>query len=175
MKCEICQEREATVHLTEVINDKVAKLHLCEICAKEKSEEMQSHFGLTDLLAGLMDINPSIAKDPERGNMSIKCPQCGMTYQDFQNTGKLGCGECYETFKDELSGLLRKIHGSDRHVGKMPFMGEKAVDEQETLQRLRNELDELIRSEEFEKAVIVRDRIKNIEEKLNRGGDDGAE
>ncbi len=170
MKCDICGVREATVHLTEVINDKVTKLHLCEECARKKSEEMQSHFGLTDLLAGLMDLWPSMAEDRVRREAGVKCPVCGMTYQDFQKTGRLGCGQCYETFAKELGALLRKIHGSDRHAGKMPFKGKEALKEQKDLQRLKTELNELIRAEEFEKAALVRDRIKDIEEKLKEQG-----
>ena len=30
MFCEVCGKKEATVHLTEIINDKVTKLNLCE-------------------------------------------------------------------------------------------------------------------------------------------------
>lgn len=167
MKCDVCGTRNATVHLTEVINDKVTKLHICETCAKQKSEEMQSHFGLTDLLSGLMDFGPSAPGEIET-EVKVKCPLCGMTYFDFQKTGRLGCGKCYETFSKNLSDLLRKIHGSDKHVGKMPFKSneKEVVKEQEDLQRLKNDLNALIRQEEFEKAAILRDRIKEIEEKL---------
>ncbi len=52
MKCQLCNNNEATVHLTEIINNKVSKLHICEECAREKGQEMESHFGLSDLLAG---------------------------------------------------------------------------------------------------------------------------
>jgi len=157
---------EATVHLTEVINDKVAKLHLCEECARTKSEEMQSHFGLTDLLSGLMDFGPSMPGERTEQDTKVKCSDCGTTYYDFQKTGKLGCGRCYETFAKNLSELLRKIHGSDRHIGKMPFKGKETVKEQQDLQRLKNELNELIQMEEFEKAALLRDRIKELETKL---------
>ncbi|MEA3490066.1 MAG: UvrB/UvrC motif-containing protein [Candidatus Omnitrophota bacterium] len=166
MKCEICGEREATVHLTEVINDKVTKLHICEHCAKAKSSEMQSHFGLSDLLSGLMDFVPAVSEEQVTEGVKTKCPVCGMTYYDFQRSGRLGCGKCYETFAKDLSELLRKIHGSDKHVGKMPFKGEDALKDQQDLQRLKNELNELVRAEEFEKAVVLRDRIKELEEKL---------
>jgi protein arginine kinase activator len=166
MKCEVCGKREATVHLTEVINDKMTKLHLCEQCAKTKSEEMQSHFGLTDLLSGLMDFGPSAAEGRIKKGVRVKCPVCGMTYYDFQKTGRLGCGKCYDVFAKNLSDLLRKIHGSDKHVGKMPFMGKEVVKEQQDIQRLKNELNELVQAEEFEKAALLRDRIKELEEKL---------
>ena len=166
MKCDICKVRQATVHLTEVINDQVTKLHLCEECAREKGEEMQSHFGLTDLISGLMDMGTAIPEQEIKGKTEVRCPSCSMTYDDFRNTGKLGCGECYEVFKKNLGKLLRKIHGSDRHVGKMPFGGEKVAKEQDDLKRLRDDLNELVRSEKFEQAAVLRDRIKDLEKKI---------
>lgn len=166
MKCDLCGHHEATVHLTEVINDKVSKLHLCDKCAKAKSEEMHSHFGLSDLLSGLMDFGPAVEQEAIAAT-SAKCHGCGMTYYDFQKAGRLGCGKCYEAFEKNLSELLRKIHGGDRHVGKMPFKGESVLKEQEDLKRLKSELGELIRSEEFEKAALLRDRIKDLENKLD--------
>ncbi|MCK5451028.1 MAG: UvrB/UvrC motif-containing protein [Candidatus Omnitrophica bacterium] len=166
MKCDMCGNNQASVHLTEVINDKVTKLHLCEECAKIKSEEMQSHFGLTDLLAGLMDLGPAMSEDGVDPSVTVQCPVCLMTYYDFQKNGKLGCGKCYDIFQRNLSELLRKIHGADRHVGKMPFAGKKIVEEQKDMQKIRSELNELIKKEEFEKAAILRDRIKDLEKEM---------
>lgn len=170
MKCDICNKREATVHLTEVVNEKVSKFHLCEKCAKAKSEEMQSHFGLTDLLSGLVDFEPAMPGEDMEIGIEVKCPGCGMTYYDFQKTGKLGCGQCYSLFRKNLSELFRKIHGSDKHVGKMPFRGKETVKIHNDLQRLKRELDELIRTEEFEKAALLRDRIKELEDNIKNSG-----
>jgi protein arginine kinase activator len=163
----MCHVRDAAVHLTEVINDEVSKLHLCEHCAKLKGAEMQAHFGLTDLLSSLMDFGAQFDDGMGRGDSDLACSACGMTYQDFQKLGKFGCQECYETFKDELSKLLRKIHGSDRHAGKMPFMGEKVLEEQQALKKLKEELSKLVLMEEFEKAAIMRDRVKELEDKIS--------
>lgn len=166
MKCTLCGKNEATIHLTEVVNEKITKLHICEACAKHKSSEMQSHFGLTDLLSGLMDFGSSVTEDRIAQAVNVKCPVCDSSYYDFQKTGRFGCGACYETFSKNLSELLRKIHGSEKHVGKMPFKGPERTSEQKDLARLKNELDELIRGEEFEKAALLRDRIRELEDKL---------
>lgn len=167
MKCDVCGKRDATVHVTEVVNETVTKLHLCEPCAKSKSEEMNSHFGLTDLLSGLMDFGSPVPGKEGGASTETRCAICGMTYYDFQKSGRLGCGRCYETFDRNLSELLRKIHGSDKHVGKIPLIGEDPHEVYEDLQRLKNELNQLVNNEEFEKAAILRDRIKKLEEKLN--------
>ncbi|MFH1847115.1 MAG: UvrB/UvrC motif-containing protein [Candidatus Omnitrophota bacterium] len=166
MKCDICKRREATVHLTEVINSSVTKLHLCEECAQAKSAEMQSHFGLSDLLSGLMDFEPSISGEKGGTQTQIKCTGCGMTYYDFQKIGKLGCGKCYEVFSEELGELLKKIHGSDRHRGKIPGLDKKPVRTEVDLCLMKEELQRYIKTEEFEKAAVLRDRIKELQNKL---------
>lgn len=167
MKCDICKVRPATVHLTEVVNDKMTKLHLCEECARAKGEELQSHFGLTDLLSGLMDFGPAMKEGDGERKTGTKCPVCGMTFYDIQKKGKIGCGKCYEIFSDSLSGLLRKIHGADRHIGKMPA----ATDGNEHMQRdfvaLKKRLNSLVKEEQFEQAAVVRDQIKELESKLS--------
>ena len=164
MKCDICGKNDATIHLTEVVNDQVTKLHICEVCAKQKSDEMQSHFGLTDLLSGLVEGGDVLGEGGVAGMVEAKCPTCGSMYQDFQKSGRIGCGKCYDVFSKSLSDLLRKIHGSDKHVGKMPFTGKGSVKRQEDLNRLKNELQQLVAREEFEKAALLRDRIKEMEE-----------
>lgn len=160
MLCDICNKKEATVHLTEIVNDQVTKLNLCEECAREKNAEMEEHFGLSELLAGLTDMGTAV--EPEVA-ISIKCPNCGMTYQNFRKLGRLGCSECYEAFKKELSALLKRIHGSDRHVGKVPLKGGKTIRDTRTLQELRMQLEKAIQTEEFEEAAKLRDKIRDLE------------
>ena len=162
MLCDICSKKEATVHLTEIINDSVTKLHLCEDCAREKSAEMEDHFGLSDLLAGLTDFGATVET---KTTESVKCPRCGFTFQDFTKIGRLGCGECYEVFKKQLVPLLKRIHGADRHIGKVPLMAGKNVKDAKNLQELRAKLDKAIQMEEFEEAAKLRDMIKDMEEK----------
>lgn len=160
--CDVCGKNEATVHLTEIVNDKVTKLHLCEECAKEKGAEMEEHFGLSDLLAGLADLGataePSIVD-------SIKCPTCGFTYQDFKKVGRLGCGHCYDAFKKQLAPLLKRIHGADRHVGKIPVTIGKTIKDTRTLQELKIQMEKAIQTEEFEEAARLRDKIRDLEKK----------
>ncbi len=162
MLCDICGKKEATVHLTEIINDKVTKLHLCEDCARDKGAEMEEHFGLSDLLAGLSDMGAPL--EPEAVE-TIKCSNCGFTYQDFRKIGRLGCGECYESFKKQLAPLLKRIHGSDRHVGKIPLRIGKTAKDTKTLQELKMNMEKAIQMEEFEEAAKLRDKIREFEKK----------
>lgn len=166
MLCDVCGKKEATVHLTEIINDQVTKLHLCEECARDKSVEMEEHFGLSDLLAGLADLGAQM--EPQAID-KVKCPNCGFSYQDFRKIGRLGCSECYEAFKKQLAPLLKRIHGADRHVGKVPLMIGKTVKETRNLQDMKMKLDKAIRAEEFEEAARLRDQIKELEKKSKDG------
>ncbi len=163
MLCDICGKNEATVHLTEIVNDQVTKLHLCEECAKEKGAKMEEHFGLSDLLAGLSDLGSGMEPDLT-GN--IKCNNCGLTYQSFRKVGRLGCSECYEAFKKQLGPILKRIHGADRHVGKVPLKSGKVLDEMNILQEMRQRMEKAIQFEEFEEAARLRDEIKKLEEKM---------
>lgn len=165
MLCELCGKIEATVHLTEIINGKISKLHLCEECARKKSEEMEQHFGLAELLAGLADfgvqVQPELAGGP-------KCPNCKFRYQDFKRIGRLGCAECYETFSKNLAPLLKRIHGADQHLGKAPLTAKKGVKVRDEIQELKSKLQKAIQLEEFEEAARLRDRIKELEKDLEK-------
>ncbi|MFH1189996.1 MAG: UvrB/UvrC motif-containing protein [Candidatus Omnitrophota bacterium] len=160
MLCGICGKNEATVHLTEIVNDKMTKLHLCEECAKEKGAEMEEHFGMSDLLAGLADLGASL--EPEAMD-ELKCPTCGFTYHDFKKVGRLGCGDCYEAFKKQLDPLLKRIHGANRHIGKVPLMIGKSVKETRSVQDMKIRLEKAIAAEEFEEAARLRDMIRSAE------------
>lgn len=172
MLCDICKQNAATVHLTEIVDDQMTEMHLCETCANEKGAQMESHFGIADLLSGLADLGKQVE---EEELPKVQCPNCGLTYEGFRKVGRFGCGECYTTFKKGLTSLLKRIHGSTHHIGKSPVkMGiasgqanEKALKQKalSELQALKKKLQEAIDLEEFEEAARLRDRIRELEKK----------
>lgn len=175
MTCDICGKKKATVHLTEIVDEQLSEMHLCEECARQKSAQMEQQFGLADLLAGLSDSSkPISAKEGEKS--VLKCSRCSLPYEDFRKFGRLGCGECYTSFKEHLTGLLRKIHGSNKYLGKTPaqYLEDQAVPAEgglalmvpeETMEDLKQQLHASIASEDFEKAAQIRDKIRNFEKK----------
>ncbi len=176
MQCDICAKKKATVHLTEIVDEQMSEMHLCEECARNKSAQMEQQFGLGDLLAGLSDSAKSTAKADEKAAVALICSACGLNYEDFRKFGRLGCGECYTSFKEHLSGLLRKIHGSNRHLGKAPSgaQAEAAGSDEESItallpsehiEDLKKQLHASIAAEDFEKAAQLRDKIRHIEQK----------
>ncbi|MDD4953975.1 MAG: UvrB/UvrC motif-containing protein [Candidatus Omnitrophica bacterium] len=170
MLCDICGKNPATVHLTEIVDEQMNELHLCEECARQKSTQMEQQFGLSDLLAGMVDFGKGGGTKETETLPEIKCPACGLSYKDFKKLGRLGCGECYQTFKKYLVSLLKRIHGSSQHVGKTPFKSAKAVAKKKNgLQELRDKLQRAIESESFEDAAALRDQIRELEKKEQNG------
>jgi len=166
MVCDVCGKKPATVHLTEIIDEQMNELHLCEDCARQKSADMEQQFGLGDLLGGLAEFEKVSL---EKETVSLKCPKCGLTYTDFKKIGRLGCAECYTTFKKYLGTLLKRIHGSNIHFGKSPVAVTKAQKKKVDVQELRSKLQSAIGIEAFEEAAKLRDQIKELEQKQQRG------
>jgi protein arginine kinase activator len=175
MLCDECGKNKATVHLTEIVNDLITKLNLCEACAKAKGAEAEQHFGIADLLSALSDVEQPVAPVPGAvpgaAASRNKCAHCGLTYEDFKRVGRLGCGECYKTFKTSLAPLLKRIHGANQHLGKSP--NPQALDEQKThtkrsqeLEQAKLDLAKAVKSEDFEVAATLRDKIKFLEKKV---------
>lgn len=120
MLCQICQKNAANVHFTQIVNNKKIELYLCEQCAKEKGQlNIGSPFGMADFFAGLMGFGENTASLGQ-SQLEQHCKTCGMSYEDFQKTGKLGCGDCYKLFGDKMKPVLKRLHGNLGHTGKVP-------------------------------------------------------
>lgn len=164
MTCDLCSKNEATVHLTEIINDETRELHLCEACAREKGASAAEQFGLAGLLAGLADFGAKAGGGPKAE--LPPCPQCGITYGDFRKSGRLGCGSCYENFAKVLSPLLKRIHGSNKYAGRLgPSLRKKKTAPEEETGRLKEELKAAVVAEDFEEAARLRDKIRLLDKR----------
>ena len=165
MKCQNCGKREAVVDYTQVIDGNKLHLHLCDRCASEMKIGMDFMFDIDDVFATFFN---GISNTNSLDNLNIvKCKTCGSTYTDFRNTGKLGCADCYETFNDELDNVLKRLHGSNRHVvgDRKKEACEKKITPEDKINKLKLELKECIQKEEYEKAAKLRDEIKKLESK----------
>lgn len=154
MLCEICKTQEATVHLTQVIDGSIKKLHLCEQCAQQNGFDMQGPISITDILLGMGGKREEAAPAAERS-----CPRCHMRKTDFKKSGRFGCAACYEAFADDLPPLLRAMHRNDRHIGKVPAREAVRVHAAKELASLQTALDRAIADEKYEEAARIRDRI----------------
>jgi protein arginine kinase activator len=162
MVCCVCKEKEAKVHLTQIVGDKVQKVDLCEGCAAQKGVNDPAGFSLADLLLGL-----GASQEMEQaGGGEMKCPNCGFTQADFKKAGRLGCSECYVTFNEGLEALLKTMHKGTRHQGKVPQAFQHSRDLSDRLKALQKKLDKAVAEEDFEQAAQTRDEIKVTKEKL---------
>ena len=165
MLCNICKQNEATVHLTQIVQDKMQKVDLCEACSKEKGVSDPAGFSLADLLLGL---GASQEIEQAAAGVELKCPACGFTQADFKKSGRLGCAECYGTFAEGLGALLKSMHKGTRHTGKAPMAQQQARDASAKLKQLQKRLDKAVSDEDYETAASLRDEIRTTREKLGQ-------
>jgi protein arginine kinase activator len=170
MRCDNCGRNESAIQLTQVENNEMKVLHLCEECAAERGVELEtqkSNAPLADFLA-------QIGKVPDAPNLG-KCPSCGMTAAHLRQTGRLGCSVCYTHYDEHLRSLLRRLHGGTKHVGKV--MSPAGGDDGERTARilsLRRSLQRAVEAEDFEFAASLRDQLRQLEvtEHVSRPGDE---
>ena len=173
MRCDQCGEREAVFQLTQVANDQMVTLHLCERCAAEKGVESTMTLGKTPMGSFLASMGKALEAEVEQGPepRPDRCASCGSTLSDFRETGRLGCAECYRTFEAPLRELLRRLHGSSRHLGERYLSPEAEVVAQvaPSNSQLREQLRLAIEMENFELAAEIRDQLRLKESGI--GGD----
>ncbi|MGE5653341.1 MAG: UvrB/UvrC motif-containing protein [Bacillota bacterium] len=177
MLCQECQKRPATVHYTKIVNGQKSEMHLCEQCAGSVNDfvfplGLDNTFSLNQILAGLMEMDPTGDK-AIRQTGPARCPNCGLTYAQFRQSGRLGCGECYQAFGGQLLPLLKRIHGSAEHTGKIPERSGSAAQNRRRLEQLRADLNRAVAREEFEHAAELRDQIRKLELQQDGQGERG--
>ncbi|MGI6345152.1 MAG: UvrB/UvrC motif-containing protein [Bacillota bacterium] len=173
MLCQECKERAATVHYTKVVNNQKTEYHLCEQCARQMGDLDLSFgfnpgFSIHSLLAGLLDMGTGKGSADVPSAQTIKCPACGLSYAQFSQSGRLGCGECYQAFDRQLDPLLRRIQGTTKHTGKIPERTGGVVKVEQQIRRLSAELQQAVDQEEFEKAAQLRDQIRELRQELEQ-------
>lgn len=166
MECEKCQNAEATVHLTQVINGEVRKVHLCEGCAADSGVTSCIPTSISEILLGA----GAKASQPLARTQGT-CSHCGMERKEFKQHGRLGCDGCYDSFTEDLAPLLQAMHHSDRHTGKVPFHLERHLEVEREIMELQRLLKEAILDERFEEAAKLRDRIQLLSGEASSKGD----
>lgn len=169
MICQRCQERPATIHLTKVVNFEKTEVHLCEVCAKSAGSELgiviEPNFTFQNLIAGILEGEIDKYQHPNKPQ-ELVCKKCGLTFSDFRDRGLLGCGECYTYFQPGLEPLLKRVHGSSTHTGKVPKRTGGKVRVRKEMEQLKYQLQQAINSEEYEKAAQIRDEIRRLQNEL---------
>jgi len=185
VKCDQC-DNEATVHEVTVRNGVKIERHLCEQCAAKQGIAVNPDTPVAEIIKQFMQTQAAAAQQgvPTPVVRGQVCPACKLTFAEFKQHGLLGCPECYAAFEAQLSPLLERAHeGGVRHTGKTPrrMMGGGTKDEAsqkriveleeraERLRRIRDELDNAVKAENYERAAKLRDEMR----RLRDGGEAG--
>lgn len=138
MVCSKCGMFEAVHHNTIVVNGVVVDEHLCVNCYG--SNNTTSYF------------NPIIT-----GHC---CKTCGCTFEEFSNSGLLGCSDCYTYFKDELKPIINKLQGSINHYGKDNNIN--LTEEEKEYMELKKQLQQAVSMEDYELASALKEQILKL-------------
>ena len=157
-QCGHCT-KPATIHLTQIIDNKIHKVDLCEDCPFKKGVTDPEGFSLADFL---LKPPASLVSD-----QALQCESCGFTPADFKKTGRFGCPHCYETFKDILQPMLKNMHKDIVHRGKVPEKAPARMSRKRRLDQLESDLQEAVKDENYEEAARLRDLISQARESLN--------
>ena len=191
MLCDVCAEREATIHEVLIEGGVKKERHLCEHCAAEAGVQTAGHSPLPSLIAqaaGVVLGQVAEEASSSRGSPS-PCPSCGLTYAAFRKTGLLGCPTCYDAFEPALGPLIERAHeGGTCHTGKRPAAKLKRLeqaggaetitgDEESAAARiatLRRQLERAVVAEQYELAARLRDELMRLTGGMGGGVGGGA-
>lgn len=187
MLCQNCNEREANVKYTQIINGVKKQMNLCDECAKNlgiDSISFSMPIDFSNFLGDIWEDNVENLMPTFSISEPLKCEKCNMTYDEFLQKGKFGCDECYNTFHSKIDALLKNIHGVNRHVGRNGKMLEQKIknekqkqentgtkgnaenkkkeEKQEKIKVLQTRLKQEIKEERYEDAAKTRDEIKKL-------------
>lgn len=165
MLCENCQQNPATVHVTQIVDGKVAKHHLCEGCAKKKGLDVPGQaLDLGNMLETLKEQLEQLktTSGPMAPGGAVTCPACGTTRTEILKTGRMGCDRCYDAFTAEMLPVVMSLQHAEQHLGKVPKRSSDRMKVSVELVRLRRELEQAIAAENYEQAAHLRDHIKEL-------------
>jgi len=169
MKCQQC-DKPATFHITELTGGKPQEMHLCEEHARDYltqsgNEPSSAATSMASVLAQQMIQQMAVGQTAEELAQLDQqaCPVCGITFYDFRSHGRLGCPNDYACFQSQLEPLILNVHGELEHVGKTPQRSAKDSLARTQLIRLRREMGEAVKEEDYERASRIRDQIRQIE------------
>jgi protein arginine kinase activator len=108
----------------------------------------------------------------------LVCGGCGLTLDEMKMGASLGCPLCYDIFSDEILRELAQLEriplkyafqkrGEPLHVGRTPGQHQE-IDPSLKLLALQQALHETLGKEDYEQAALLRDQIREIEEKTKK-------
>jgi len=166
MRCQNCFKKNASIRVTQILNDQEKELILCESCAetlgiKQAVSNLPQIF--TGVILDILKFKKEESGLPVRHSESGRCPSCGYPWKEFKRTGLLGCDNCFSTYYEQIKVVLNEVQGSTKHIGQYPKSGESAYLEHH-LSFLEQALQDAISKEDYESAAAFRDKIRTLKQ-----------
>lgn len=167
MLCDLCKKNTATVRLIAVMDGTRLERNLCASCVAKQRSQLRTE-GVQSMLSAIIE---GASRAPQR-HPGLCCSACGMEYDDFLKTNRLGCMQCYLDFREQLRPMLLRLHGHAEHVGRVPEHVDGAQATVSHVERLRRQMEVAVAMEEFEQAAALRDALREATEKVRGGARD---
>ena len=169
MTCDECGINQASIKIMTLVNGEKRERHLCAECMNQ----IKKQFTAMDIsaLAGLLSSILQVAQtdkpeSDEAGKPDIICPVCNISYENFRDTGFLGCADCYVAFREPLEAMLKRVHGHTQHVGRIPGGATGDLSIRLKIDGLKQQLGRAIAEEAYEQAASLRDEIRTLKRQL---------
>ncbi len=158
----MCSKNIAILQIQQIVNNKKKSVRLCEKCAKDlgimnADQDDKSKLSIPNLFSNLFD-----GLEHKHGHKARKCGACGTSLKTIQEEQRVGCTGCYTVFGEQIEEIVQKLFGSTRHVGKLPNRFLKYRKFLYDINGLKKQLKIAVKSEDYENAAVLRDKINNI-------------
>ena len=166
MYCDRCG-KPATYHRVSIVNGYKTEEHLCSECLSIERGTMPFEVAS---IGEFFDFPSSLNRRKKKQN--LVCPNCGYTSQQFLETGRLGCSECYHAMKSVVDPVINRMIGDqDNDIGKITLRkGQNEIDlpSASVLDSLKEKLKCAVSLENYEEAAILKKQIDSIEKKSGK-------
>lgn len=164
MKCQKCGVNIANHHKITEINGERFEEHLCSGCARESGQEKLSLFNVGDIFN-------SFIEPFEVPQKRLYCEDCLTTFDEFLNTGFVGCEHCYDYFKEQIKSVLKDMQAGTTHKPrrlngtsvnfKTPAQDYKTENEMK-IEELQNKIKQAVQEERYEDAAKFKRELDEI-------------
>lgn len=162
--CEECGVNEAAYTISVMMAGQVTQRHLCADCMAKMNMTIATG-NIRQLLSSIMSAITGMeapAAQMQEPKEDVVCSCCGTTLRQFTKSGRLGCPDCYQAFREQLTPMLQQIHGRLEHAGRKPLDTEEAQRSRSRHEQLQREMEEAVAAEDFETAARLRDALQAL-------------
>ena len=172
LTCNICGKEKAVLHITEQRGGEFEKISICKKCNEElRVTEKCLEYNDNEVFSVL-------TKLPNHKSVSIKkvskskkrykkvCNVCGYSLSDFLESKTAACPKCHNSFGAFVDKMVKKIHRSNKHTGKISNRNLSNEDIENEISRYKDNMELLKKMERYEEANELKKKIESLNEAL---------